>query len=105
MSESKHESSSVMHFDIDQARHKTLADTKLYKYFKAAVQHKTSDLLMRGGEPPKLRSCADVDGGYPRSGVGGWSWADVAGAATPTAPPQRCCAAVGKLFSSTPRSF
>ena len=55
MSGSNHESSPVMHFDIDQARHKTLADTKLYKYFKAAVQHKTSDLLMRGGEPPKLR--------------------------------------------------
>ena len=55
MSGSNHDSSQVMHFDIDQARHKTLADTKLYKYFKAAVQHKTSDLLMRGGEPPKLR--------------------------------------------------
>lgn len=41
--------------DVDQARHKTLADTKLYKYFQAAVKHKTSDLLMRGGEPPKLR--------------------------------------------------
>lgn len=43
------------HFDIDQARHKTLADTPLYKYFQAAVRHKTSDLLMRGGEAPKLR--------------------------------------------------
>ena len=41
--------------DIDQAHHKTLADTPLYTYFKAAVRHKTSDLIMRGGEPPKLR--------------------------------------------------
>jgi twitching motility protein PilT len=55
MSGSNQESAPVMHFDIDQASHKTLADTKLYKYFQAAVRHKTSDLLMRGGEPPKLR--------------------------------------------------
>ena len=43
------------HFDIEGGVHKTLADTKLYKYFQAAVRHKTSDLLMRGGEAPKLR--------------------------------------------------
>jgi len=55
MSGSKNEPAPVMHFDIDQANHRTLADTKLYKYFQAAVRHKTSDLLMRGGEPPKLR--------------------------------------------------
>jgi len=52
---SEAESNPIGHIDIDQARHKTLADTKLYKYFQAAVRHKTSDLLMRGGEPPKLR--------------------------------------------------
>ncbi|MEO1237148.1 MAG: PilT/PilU family type 4a pilus ATPase [Planctomycetota bacterium] len=33
----------------------TMADTPLYKFFKAAVKFQTSDLIMRGGQPPKLR--------------------------------------------------
>ena len=33
----------------------TLADTPLSKYFKAAVKFGASDLIMRGGQPPKLR--------------------------------------------------
>jgi len=45
----------VQTFDIDQAHHKTLADTPLSKYFKAAVRFESSDLIMRGGEVPKLR--------------------------------------------------
>ncbi|MFI4859089.1 MAG: type IV pilus twitching motility protein PilT [Phycisphaerales bacterium JB063] len=52
MSES---SQPVQTFDIDQAHHKTLADTPLSKYFKAAVRFESSDLIMRGGEVPKLR--------------------------------------------------
>lgn len=35
--------------------HATLADTPLSKYFKAAVKFGASDLIMRGGQPPKLR--------------------------------------------------
>jgi twitching motility protein PilT len=45
----------IQTFDIDQAHHKTLADTPLSKYFKAAVRFQSSDLIMRGGEVPKLR--------------------------------------------------
>lgn len=45
----------VQTFDIDQVHHKTLADTPLAKYFKAAVRFESSDLIMRGGEVPKLR--------------------------------------------------
>ena len=33
----------------------TLADTPLAKYFKAAVKFESSDLIMRGGQAPKLR--------------------------------------------------
>ncbi len=33
----------------------TMADTPLSKYFKAAVKFGASDLIMRGGQPPKLR--------------------------------------------------
>ncbi|XAM01183.1 PilT/PilU family type 4a pilus ATPase [Phycisphaeraceae bacterium D3-23] len=49
------DSQPVQTFDIDQAHHKTLADTPLSKYFKAAVRFESSDLIMRGGEVPKLR--------------------------------------------------
>lgn len=35
--------------------HQSLVDTPLKKYFEAAVRHKASDLLIRGGLPPKLR--------------------------------------------------
>ncbi|MEM8783200.1 MAG: PilT/PilU family type 4a pilus ATPase [Planctomycetota bacterium] len=35
--------------------HATLADTPLAKYFKAAVKLQSSDLIMRGGQVPKLR--------------------------------------------------
>ena len=35
--------------------HATLADTPLAKYFKAAVKFEASDLIMRGGQVPKLR--------------------------------------------------
>jgi len=35
--------------------HETLADTPLAKYFKAAVKFESSDLIMRGGQAPKLR--------------------------------------------------
>jgi twitching motility protein PilT len=35
--------------------HKTLADTPLGKYFRAAVKHESSDLLVRGGHTPMLR--------------------------------------------------
>ncbi|MEM6391996.1 MAG: PilT/PilU family type 4a pilus ATPase [Planctomycetota bacterium] len=41
--------------DIDAAHHKTLADTPLAKFFEAAVKFETSDLIMRGGEAPRLR--------------------------------------------------
>ncbi|MEM1213565.1 MAG: PilT/PilU family type 4a pilus ATPase [Planctomycetota bacterium] len=41
--------------DIDAAHHKTLADTPLARYFEAAVKFETSDLIMRGGEAPRLR--------------------------------------------------
>ncbi len=34
---------------------RTLAQTPLKKYFEAAVQHGASDLLLRGGQPPRLR--------------------------------------------------
>lgn len=33
----------------------TLADTPLAKYFKAAVKFESSDLIMRGGQAPRLR--------------------------------------------------
>jgi len=49
-----------MTFDIDQAHHRTLADTPLAKYFKAAVRFESSDLIMRGGEVPKLRLRGDL---------------------------------------------
>jgi twitching motility protein PilT len=35
--------------------HATLADTPLAKFFRAAVKFGTSDLIMRGGQAPKLR--------------------------------------------------
>lgn len=35
--------------------HTTLADTPLAKFFKAAVKFQSSDLIMRGGQAPKLR--------------------------------------------------
>ncbi len=35
--------------------HETLADTPLAKYFKAAVKFESSDLIMRGGQAPRLR--------------------------------------------------
>ncbi|MEM6458657.1 MAG: PilT/PilU family type 4a pilus ATPase [Planctomycetota bacterium] len=35
--------------------HETLADTPLAKFFKAAVKFESSDLIMRGGQAPKLR--------------------------------------------------
>lgn len=35
--------------------HATLADTPMAKYFKAAVKFESSDLLIRGGQAPKLR--------------------------------------------------
>ncbi len=34
---------------------KTLADTYLRKFFEAAVKYKASDVLLRGGQTPKLR--------------------------------------------------
>ncbi len=37
------------------AKHQTLADTPLARYFKAAVKFESSDLIMRGGQAPKLR--------------------------------------------------
>ncbi len=37
------------------AHHATLADTPLAKFFKAAVKYGASDLIMRGGQNPKLR--------------------------------------------------
>ncbi|BAM03622.1 type IV pilus twitching motility protein PilT [Phycisphaera mikurensis] len=40
--------------------HATLADTPLSKYFKAAVKFGASDLIMRGGQPPKLRLKGDL---------------------------------------------
>ena len=47
-------------FDIDHTHHKTLADTPLSKFFKAAVRFESSDLIMRGGEVPKLRLRGDL---------------------------------------------
>ncbi len=38
---------------LDESR--TLADTYLYKFFEAAVKFESSDLLLRGGQIPKLR--------------------------------------------------
>ena len=38
----------------------TLADTPLAKYFKAAVKFESSDLIMRGGQAPKLRLRGDL---------------------------------------------
>ncbi len=35
--------------------HASLADTPLAKFFKAAVKFESSDLIMRGGQAPKLR--------------------------------------------------
>ncbi|MEM9419406.1 MAG: PilT/PilU family type 4a pilus ATPase [Planctomycetota bacterium] len=40
--------------------HETLADTPLAKYFKAAVKFESSDLIMRGGQAPKLRLRGDL---------------------------------------------
>ncbi|MEM9296191.1 MAG: hypothetical protein AAGA57_10345, partial [Planctomycetota bacterium] len=40
---------------MGHAGHKTLADTPLARFFEAAVQYESSDLIMRGGLPPKLR--------------------------------------------------
>ena len=37
------------------AINQTLADTPLAKFFKAAVKFESSDLIMRGGQAPKLR--------------------------------------------------
>ncbi len=34
---------------------RSLTNTPLTRYFDAAVKHQTSDLLMRGGQVPKLR--------------------------------------------------
>lgn len=48
---SMHDSMVVDH--VDEQR--SLADSKLAKYFEAAVKFKSSDLLMRAGQVPKLR--------------------------------------------------
>ena len=45
--------SMLAHDPLEQ--HATLADTPLAKYFKAAVKFGASDLIMRGGQVPKLR--------------------------------------------------
>lgn len=37
------------------AERKTLADSDLRKYFEAAVKYEASDILLRGGQVPKLR--------------------------------------------------
>ncbi len=46
--------------DVDVVDHKTLADTPLAKFFQAAVKYETSDLIMRGGQAPKLRLKGDL---------------------------------------------
>jgi len=53
MSSNEHHGSAVLHAVIGEA--KTMADTSLAKYFRAAVQLQASDLIMRGGESPKVR--------------------------------------------------
>ncbi len=50
--EEKH-GSSILHVVNPNA--KTMGDTPLAKYFRAAVQLQASDLIMRGGEAPKVR--------------------------------------------------
>ena len=46
-----HDSMVVDH--VDEQR--SLADSKLAKYFEAAVKFQSSDLIMRAGHIPKLR--------------------------------------------------
>jgi twitching motility protein PilT len=52
-------SESTAHGDVLPVDHlqerRSLADTPMKKYFRAAVQFEASDLLMRGGMTPKLR--------------------------------------------------
>ena len=55
---SKKSDSMVAHDPLKM--HATLADTPLSKYFKAAVKFGASDLIMRGGQPPKLRLKGDL---------------------------------------------
>lgn len=43
-------------------KRKTLADTPLKKYFEAAVRFEASDLIMRGGQVPKLRLRGELKG-------------------------------------------
>ncbi len=50
--EEKH-GSSILHVANPNA--KNMGDTPLAKYFRAAVQLQASDLIMRGGEAPKVR--------------------------------------------------
>ena len=54
MSNPNDNSASMIAHDPLEA-HQTLADTPLAKYFKAAVKFEASDLIMRGGQVPKLR--------------------------------------------------
>ena len=52
-SDNGNSASMLAHDPLEQ--HATLADTPLAKYFKAAVKFGASDLIMRGGQVPKLR--------------------------------------------------